>query len=107
MDCTLRFRMFQWSTAIDDGGGCRRGVSVAGSDGSGSSNNNKNSNSHNNRVAHSTRIQLHKRVKNIRLTHGQLQQPSRCKARLVLLLLGLWMNLIATTNGEWNYIVYK
>lgn len=96
MDCTSRFRMFQWSTAIDDGGG----GSVSVIDGSGSNNNNRRIN----RVAHSTRIQLHKRVKNIRLTHGQLQQPSRYKARLVLLLLGLWMNLIATTNGEWNSI---
>lgn len=94
MDCTSRFRMFQWSSAIDDSGG-------GGDGGSGSGSNNSN---RDNRIAHSTRIQLHKRVKNIRLTHGRLQQQSRCKARLVLLLLGLWMNLIASTNGEWNYI---
>lgn len=79
MDCTSIFRMFQPSTVIDSGGGGK----VVGNIGS---------------------IQLHKRVKNIRLTHGQLKRQSHCKTRLVLLLLGLWMNLIAVTNGKWKNI---
>lgn len=50
-------------------------------------------------------VQLHKRAKNIRLTRlrcRQQQNGSACKTRLVLLLLGLWMNLIAVTNGKWK-----
>lgn len=48
-------------------------------------------------------IQLHKRAKNIRLARPRCQQQrNACKTRLVLLLLGLWMNLIAVTNGKWK-----
>lgn len=84
MDCTSICRMLQRSTVIrsDDNNG----------DGDGNG---------------STRITMQKRVKNIRLTHGQLKQQSRCKTRLVLLLLGLWMNLIAVTNGKWKIQLVK
>lgn len=92
MDCTSIFRMCEPSTGIDRGGG----------GGGGGNTNNVNGN-RSDGIIHSSRIQLHKRVKNIRLTHGQLQQQSRCKTRLVLLLLGLWMNLIAVTNGKWKH----
>lgn len=80
MDYTSIYRMFQRSSVIDSGGG-------VGGD--------------------STNQQLHKCVKNIRLTHGQLKQQSLCKMRLVLLLLGLWMNLIAVTNGKWKIQLVK
>lgn len=48
-------------------------------------------------------VKLHERVKNIRLTrlHTTQSPPSLLyKMRLVLLLLGLWMNLIGVTNGK-------
>lgn len=82
MDCTSVFRMFHPSTII-----------------------NCNNNSNGNGVGDSA--QLQKRVKNIRLTHGQFKQQSHCKTRLVLLLLGLWMNLIAVTNGKWKIQLVK
>ncbi|XP_031630104.1 roundabout homolog 2 isoform X2 [Contarinia nasturtii] len=81
MDCTSIFRMLQPSTVIDSGGG-----------GNGSGTN----------IDGVVSVQLHKRVKNIRLTHGQLKRQSHCKTRLVLLLLGLWMNLIAVTNAQYR-----
>lgn len=84
MDCSSIFRMFQPSNVIDS---CGADVVVT----------RRNSSYYAFGV-----VQLHKRAKNIRLTHGQSKQPSRCKARLVLLLLGLWMNLIAVANGKWK-----
>lgn len=51
-------------------------------------------------------IELHKRVKYIRLTTRLQLNHQRCKIRLVLLSLGLWMNLIAVTNGKWKNICY-
>lgn len=81
IDCASILRMWQHSTVIDrGGGGSGTGIGTS-SDGS-------------------SCIQLDKNVKNIRLTHCQLKQHSRCKGRLVLLLLGLWMNLISVTNGK-------
>lgn len=54
--------------------------------------------------------QLHKRANNIRLTrlrcHQQQRHISASKTRLVLLLLGLWMNLIAVTNGKCLLVVH-
>lgn len=87
MDCTSICRMLQRSTVI------RSGDSNDDGDGNG--------------IVCSTPITMQKRVKNIRLTHGQLKQQSRCKTRLVLLLLGLWMNLIAVTNGKWKIQLVK
>lgn len=80
MDRTSIFRMLP-STVIDSGGGDDNG-------GGGCAGNNITCSD--------------KRVKNIRSTNGKLQQQSRCKTRLVLLLLGLFMNLIAVTNGKWK-----
>lgn len=103
MDCTLLCRMFQRSTDIY-GGDSDSDNDNASNDNAGNGNGNGNSSGI---IVRSTRIQLRKSVKNIRLTHGQSKQQSRCKTRLVLLLLGLWMNLIAVTNGKWKIQLVK
>lgn len=54
--------------------------------------------------------QLYLSVKDIRLTRFRLNQK-RCKTQFILMLLGLWMNLISVANGKWliskrNCIIY-
>lgn len=47
--------------------------------------------------------QLYLCVKDIRLTRFRLNQK-RCKTQFILMLLGIWMNLISVANGKWIII---
>lgn len=79
MDWTATFGRIEWHTVIDAANQC------------------KTNNTHDIDREMAQRFGL--RAKGNRLKRSLLNQQ-RCKFRLVLLLFGLWMNLITFTNGK-------